>query len=109
MSDESIWLRLSGALSSRRPGGSLETKGAVSRYHTARRPNAAACHKSMSFAGLRSLVLAFLPAQTLQGFDRAEFFEQARVVDGGVVSARHCLRVVEPRHPVTLEIVRMNV
>src|ERR1700747_2189097 len=54
-------------------------------------------------------IVRTLPAQTLQGLDRAEVAEQPGVVDSGVVPARHGLRIVKAGHPVTLEIVRVHV
>jgi hypothetical protein len=47
--------------------------------------------------------------RALKGLHRAEVVEQARVVDGSVIPARHRLRTVEARHPVALKIMRMNV
>jgi hypothetical protein len=47
--------------------------------------------------------------RALKGLHRAEVVEQARTVDGGVIPARHRLRTVEPRHPIALKIMRMNV
>src|SRR5216684_1190891 len=50
-----------------------------------------------------------LPAEALQSLYRTEVAEQPGVVDSGVVPTRHGLRIVEARHTVTLEIVRMHV
>ena len=51
----------------------------------------------------------FSDLRALKSLHRAEVVEQARVVDGGVIPAMHRLRTVEPRHPVALKIMRMNV
>jgi hypothetical protein len=58
---------------------------------------------------MAELVELISDLRALKGLHRAEIVEQARVVDGRVIPTRHRLRTVEARHPVALEIMRMNV
>jgi hypothetical protein len=58
---------------------------------------------------MAELVELISDLRALKGLHRAEVVEQARVIDGSVIPARHRLRTVEARHPVALKIMRMNV
>jgi hypothetical protein len=58
---------------------------------------------------MAELVELISDLRALKSLHRAEVIEQARVIDGSVIPARHRLRTVEARHPVALKIMRMHV
>ena len=90
----------------------LRDQPSVLRRQRPGRPQLSAIDRRADLALVQSmaeLVELISDLRALKSLHRAEVIEQARVVDGGVIPARHRLRTVESRHPVALEIMRMNV
>ena len=58
--------------------------------------------KRYLFSEARDRIISALSAEAFQCLHSAEIVEQARIVDSGVVPARHCLGIVRTRHPIAL-------